>query len=102
MDSKTFVKELEAANQAALGELGQTGLPDVSAGKPAGATAEAAINVPRLLQVALANEISVSDLAAAWMPSTAETDVKITFAQQVGDEADHFRLVEGRLNAMGV
>jgi hypothetical protein len=102
MDSKTFVKELEAANQAALAELGDAGQSRLGAGKPAGATAEAAINVPRLLQIALANEISVSDLAAAWMPSTAEADVKITFAQQVGDEADHFRLVEGRLNALGV
>jgi hypothetical protein len=93
MDSKTFVKELEAANQATLAELRGSGA----------LTAEGAlIPLPSLLQVALANEISVSDLAAAWMPSTHETDVKITLAQQVGDEADHFRLVEGRLNALGV
>jgi hypothetical protein len=99
MDSKTFVKELEATNQAALAEIGQTSL---SAGEPAAASAEAVTKVPRLLQIALANEISVSELAAAWMPSTPEADVKITLAQQVGDEADHFRLVEGRLNALGV
>ena len=99
MDSKTVVKELETANQALLAEL--AGM-NRSAGEAAGATAEGAINVPRLLQVALANEISVSELAAAWMPSTPEADVKITFAQQVGDEADHFRLVEGRLNALGI
>ena len=102
MDSKTFVKELEAANQAVLAELGQSGQINAGAGAPADATAEAAIALPRLLQVALANEISVSELAAAWIPSTAEADVKITFAQQVGDEADHFRLVERRLNALGV
>ena len=102
MNSKTFVKELEAANEATLAELGGTGQFGLSTETVTGTTAQVAIVLPRLLQVALANEISVSDLAAAWMPSTAEADIKITFAQQVGDEADHFRLVEGRLNALGV
>jgi hypothetical protein len=89
MDSKSFVQELEATNRAALGEF-------------APAAEDSTIELPKLLNIALANEISVSDLAAVWMPSTAEADVKITLAQQVGDEADHFRLVEGRLNALGV
>src|SRR5262249_62343604 len=88
-------------NGAMLAELGQPGI-GLSMEGPTGITPQTAGEPPRLLQVALANEISVSDLAAAWMPSTAEADIKITFAQQVGDEADHFRLVEGRLNALGV
>ena len=46
------------------------------------------------------NEISVSELAAAWMPSTPELDVKIAFARQVGDEAGHFQLVADRLRAL--
>jgi hypothetical protein len=54
-----------------------------------------------MLQAALANEISVSELAAAWMPSTREVDVKIAFARQAGDEAGHFQLVAGRLGALG-
>jgi hypothetical protein len=99
MDSKTFVKELEVSAQAAMAEFAAAAENAESAAETA---IEASIHVPQLLQVALANEISVSDLAAAWMPSTREADVKITFAQQVGDEADHFRLVEGRLNALGV
>ncbi len=49
-----------------------------------------------MLQVALANEISVSELAAAWMPSTQEVDVKIALARQAGDEAGHFQLVADR------
>lgn len=92
MDAQTFVKELEAANQAALAKLGDGG-PVVL--QP---TAE----LQQLLQVALNNEISVSELAAAWMPSTRETDVKIALAQQTGDEANHFALIEGRLNALGI
>jgi len=44
----------------------------------------------------LANEISVSELAAAWMPSTPEIDVKLGFARQAGDEPGHFQLVADR------
>ena len=55
----------------------------------------------RLLQIALANEISVSELAAAWMPSTPEVDIKIALARQAGDEARHFQLVGDRLKGLG-
>ncbi len=54
-----------------------------------------------MLQIALANEISVSELAAAWMPNTPEVDVKIAFARQAGDEAGHFQLVADRLMGLG-
>jgi uncharacterized ferritin-like protein (DUF455 family) len=54
-----------------------------------------------LLQVALANEINVSELAALWMPTTRELDVKLAFARQAGDEAGHFQLVADRLRALG-
>ncbi len=92
MNAQTFVKELEAANDAALAKLGD--------GEPA--VAQPTIQLQQLLQVALNNEISVSELAAAWMPSTRETDVKIALAQQTGDEANHFALIEGRLHALGI
>jgi len=55
----------------------------------------------QLLQIALANEINVSELAALWMPTTREVDVKLAFARQAGDEAGHFQLVAGRLAALG-
>ena len=55
----------------------------------------------RQLQIALANEINVSELAATWMPTTRELDVKLAFARQAGDEASHFRLVADRLTALG-
>jgi len=95
MDAQTFVKELEAANQAALAQLVISGDGEPVVAQP---TAE----LQQLLQVALNNEISVSELAAAWMPSTQEVDVKIALAQQAGDEANHFALIEGRLNALGI
>ncbi len=93
MDPHTFVAELEAFKSERLAPLlgaGRTSLAAPSTTEP-----------KALLQVALANEISVSDLAAVWIPSTREVDVKIAFARQAGDEANHFQLVAARLTALG-
>lgn len=68
----------------------------------AGDTPTSGGDVTQLLQVALANEINVSELAALWMPSTPELDVKIAFARQAGDEANHFVLVADRLKELGI
>jgi uncharacterized ferritin-like protein (DUF455 family) len=90
-----FVEQLEAWKSERLAPIvgaGQTSLA-LGAGAPGDAT--------QLLQIALANEINVSELAAAWMPSTRELDVKIAFARQAGDEAGHFQLVADRLTALG-
>ena len=69
----------------------------IAAGRDAPGTADA----KALLQVALVNEISVSELAAAWVATTREVDVKLAFARQAGDEAGHFQLVAERLRALG-
>lgn len=93
MDGEAFVRELEVTKAELLA-------PIVGAGRLAidGAEGEPAM----LLKVALANEISVSELAAAWMPGTQQLDVKLAFARQAGDEASHFQLVADRLTALGV
>lgn len=88
-----MIEELEAFKAERLSPIvgaGRTALAD-------GAPGEA----KTMLQVALANEIGVSELAAAWMPTTAEVDVKLAFARQAGDEASHFQLVADRLEALG-
>jgi len=90
-----FVEQLEDWKSERLAPIigaGQTSLAR-AASAPGDAT--------QLLQIALANEINVSELAAAWMPSTRELDVKIAFARQAGDEAGHFQLVADRLAALG-
>ncbi len=89
----TFVEQLEAWKAERLAPIVGAGRTSLEAGAQGEATA--------LLQVALANEINVSELAAAWMPSTRELDVKLAFARQAGDEAGHFQLVADRLKAMG-
>jgi uncharacterized ferritin-like protein (DUF455 family) len=85
----SWLDELEAWKNEQLA-------PIVAAG-----TSIAGGDAGKLLQVALANELSVSELGAAWMPTTRELDVKIAFARQVGDEAGHFQLVAARLAALG-
>jgi uncharacterized ferritin-like protein (DUF455 family) len=93
MDPVTFVQELEAFKAERLTPIVGAGRTSLADGAPGDAT--------KMLQVALTNEISVSELAAAWMPSTTEIDVKLAFARQAGDEAGHFQLVAQRLSALG-
>jgi len=93
MDTTTFLQELDAFKAERLSPIvgaGQTSLLGGALG-----------DAKKMLQVALANEISVSELAAAWMPSTPELDVKLAFARQAGDEAGHFQLVADRLGPLG-
>ena len=89
----TFVEQLEAFKAERLGPIIGAGRTSLADDAPGDAT--------QLLQIALANEINVSELAAAWMPSTRELDVKLAFARQAGDEAGHFQLVADRLTALG-
>ena len=60
------------------------------------------MTINRLLQVALKNEFEASEIAAIWMADTEELQVKLAFARQAGDEAKHYRLIEERLNDLGV
>jgi uncharacterized ferritin-like protein (DUF455 family) len=88
-----FVDELSAWKSERLAPIVGAGRVSLTDATPGDAT--------QLLQIALANEINVSELAAAWMPSTRELDVKLAFARQAGDEAGHFQLVADRLTALG-
>src|SRR5262249_45997570 len=57
--------------------------------------------VIRRLKIALKSELEASELAAVWMPTTPEIDVKLALARQAGDEAKHYRLIEKRLEQLG-
>jgi uncharacterized protein (DUF924 family) len=56
----------------------------------------------RRLKVALKNEMEAAELAAFWVASTPEAEVKLAFARQAGDEARHYHLIEKHLQGMGV
>jgi hypothetical protein len=99
VSNPVFLQNLEALNAEHLAPLVAAGRASLTMG-PSGAPGTSG-DATKMLQVALANEISVSELAAAWMPTTPEIDVKLAFARQAGDEAGHFQLVADRLSALG-
>lgn len=86
----SFVDELASRSRSRLDEI-------ISSGRGLAGSVE----TKSLLQVALVNEIAVSELAAGWVATTAELDAKLAFARQAGDEAGHFQLVADRLRAQG-
>lgn len=57
--------------------------------------------VVQRLKMALKNELEAAELAAAWIPTTPEVDVKLALARQAGDEARHYALIEKHLDGMG-
>ena len=84
------MEELERANQEIMARMGREGAPE-----------DSRAGVPALLRIALKNELEAFELAAHWIPTTPELDVKLGLARQVGDEAKHYRLLEARYRELG-
>lgn len=93
LSGEEFVAMLAEENRASLEKLGRLS---------AAGDAPDELTIERLLRVALKNELEASEVAAIWMNTTSELDVKLAFARQVGDEARHYRLISERLAEMGV
>src|SRR4051812_1169992 len=90
---EAFVAELDAENSAALERI--------ATASSAGETPPD-LTVAKLLMLALKNEMEATECAAAWIPTTREVDVKLALARQAGDEAKHYRLIQKRLEELGV
>jgi 1,2-phenylacetyl-CoA epoxidase catalytic subunit len=93
LSTEAFVAELDAQNHEALARIARA----ASAGDPG-----EAVTVPKLLMLALKNELEATECAAAWLPTTPEVNVKLALARQAGDEAKHYRLIQARLAELGV
>jgi uncharacterized ferritin-like protein (DUF455 family) len=93
MTAQEFVRQLDGDNQRRLSRLApaDTLKPEV----------EGDLTVLNLLKVALRNEIEATEIAARWLVTTDDVDVKLAFARQVGDEAKHYRMIADRLRALG-
>jgi hypothetical protein len=88
-----FFEELDGYVQEKLSSLDLLKEPEIAhSDRP---------EVVRRLKMALKNELEASELAALWMPTTPEVEVKLALARQAGDEAKHYRLIENRLKQMG-
>ena len=93
IDSQTFIVQLDEEIGAMLARLGQMSAAGV---------APETLTVEKLLRLALKNELEATELAAIWLATTAELDVKLALARQCGDEAKHYRMIAERLETMGV
>ena len=93
IDGDEFVARLDEENRAALARLAQ---------KSAAGEAPESLTTDKLLRLALKNELEATELAAIWLPTTQELDVKLALARQCGDEAKHYRMIVDRLKEMGV
>jgi len=93
MTAEEFVKELDERNQAVLVRLAPdaTLAPEVSGD----------LTVVNLLKVALKNEIEATEIAARWLVTTDDVQVKMALARQAGDEAKHYRMIADRLRELG-
>jgi uncharacterized ferritin-like protein (DUF455 family) len=94
MTPEAFVRELDERNQTVLRRLEPDAAlaPEVSGN----------LNVVNLLEVALRNEIEATEIAARWLTTTDDVEVKMAFARQAGDEAKHYRMIAERLRELGV
>ncbi len=92
-NAKEFVEELKQYVDGKLASL------DLLKDEDSGPADKA--EVVRRLKVALKNELEAAELAALWIPSTPEAEVKLAFARQAGDEARHYQLIEKHLQEMG-
>src|SRR5207249_4943558 len=93
MTAQEFVRQRDGMTQRDLGLLAPA-----DALKP---EVEGDLNVLNLLKVALRNEIEATEIAARWLVTTDDVDVKLALARQVGDEAKHYRMIAERLRALG-
>lgn len=94
MDAATFVEQLAAANQAILERLAPAETLVAESGGD--------LRLDNLLKIALKNELEATELAARWLVSTDDVEIKLALARQAGDEAKHYRLIAAHLHELGV
>jgi bacterioferritin (cytochrome b1) len=92
MNIEKFMQEMDELVSGALARL---------SGKACAGAAPDPVSVPKMLEIALKNELEASEEAALWMVDERDVQVKLALARQCGDEAKHYRLIEDRLRALG-
>ena len=92
--ASSFVHELESYVNERLSSLDLLKEPEIQVADRS--------EIVQRLKMALKNELEASEIAAVWIPTTPEVEVKLALARQVGDEAKHYRLIEEHLAGMGV
>lgn len=94
MKPDEFIAELDAANREVLNRMKEMDDANAAAG-------DDGPPITAMLRAALKNELEATELAARWMPSTEQLDLKLALARQVGDESRHLALLAERLRELG-
>jgi uncharacterized ferritin-like protein (DUF455 family) len=94
MDAETFVEQLSDTNQEILDRLAPAETLVAESGGD--------LRLENLLKIALKNELEATELAARWLVSSDDVDIKLALARQAGDEAKHYRLIVQHLHELGV
>lgn len=93
MTGKEFVAQLQEEMKELFGHLGDQDTLE--------SEADGEVDVVTLLKLALGSEMEASELAALWLPTTPEIDVKRMLAHQCDDEMKHYELISRRLEELG-
>jgi hypothetical protein len=91
LDPEDFVDEVDRDLLRALARLGEQ----------ARAALPPDVPIPDLLLAALREQVETAEVAALWMTDEPDLELKLGLASQVGDEAEHFRVISGRLRELG-
>ena len=91
--AETFVAELDTKNQTMIQRV-------VDA--LATALAKDGVEVPDALRFALKATIESAEVAALWIPDCADLEMKLSLAEQCGDNARQCRRLSERLGLLGV
>lgn len=93
MDGREFVTALVVEMKELFAGLGEQGALE--------AESQGRVEIPTLLRLAQRSELEAAELAAAWLPTTPDLEVKMLFAAQCADEMKHYRLIGDRLAELG-
>jgi uncharacterized ferritin-like protein (DUF455 family) len=92
LSPEAFIEELDREIADALARIGQASAAGTGEG----------LSASRLLIAALKNELEAAEEAALWLVGERDLEVKLALMRQCGDEAKHFRLIQARLQSLGV
>ena len=98
MDVKEFVEQLKAENEKWLAKLDAAPVMTRQSAGPRRAGAALA----GLLKMALKNEMEAAEIAAEWITTTPELEVKLALTRHAGDEARHYQLLGEKAVALGI
>ncbi len=93
LNAKDFVDQLVREIHELFAQLGEHETLE--------AESDGQMDVVPLLKLALTSELEAAEIAAFWLPDTADIEAKTILAEQCSDELRHYNLIMSRLKELG-